>query len=313
MRRRLMATTKAQFGTGCAGVVCALALGMAAPPAARAGVELTTEIAAAGATAQAQPNPTRSGRMFLDGDRVRMEMTGTGAKGAATAVMTYRGDRNLVWSVDDARKAYTELDPARMQAMRAQSDAARAQMRAGLAKLPPAEQARMQAMLAAADAKTAERVLPTIKETGRVDKVGALACHELEVSRGGVKESEICVADWRAAGVTKADLAPVGKLGKFQSEAFRGVQARGEGDDLLQLYDSLDGLPVRVRSYHGGQLRTEFRVVKVEHKALDAKLFDVPEGYQKRTFSVSLPGAPKAAGAPGAPGAPRVAPGAPAQ
>jgi hypothetical protein len=309
MRRRLMATTEA---TLCANVMCVLALWMAAPPTARAGIELTTEIGGTGAAAQGQPKPPRSGRMLLDGDRVRMEVTGTGPKGDAKTVMIYRGDRNVMWSVDDTRKAYTEIDAARMQAMRAQSDAARAQMRGGLDKLPPAERARMQAMLAAADAKGAGREPPTIKETGRADKVGALACHELEVSRGGVKESDICVADWKAAGVTKADLTPVGKLGRFQSEAFGGMQARGESDDVLELFDSLDGLPVRVRSYHGGQLRAEFRVVKVERKPLDTTLFDVPEGYQKRAFAVSMPGAPKAPGAAGAPAASGAAPGSPA-
>ncbi|MBI3769724.1 MAG: DUF4412 domain-containing protein [Deltaproteobacteria bacterium] len=289
----------------CASAVCASALWITAPPAAAAGVELTTEISDPSAAPPAKP--VRPGRILIDGDRVRMEMTGSSPAGdakagGANAVMIYRGDRDVIWSVDDKRRAYMQIDRARMQAMRAQSDASRAKMRAELGKLPPAEQARMQAMLAATDVKSAEREPPTIKETGRTDKVGGLACHEIEVSRGGTKESEICVADWKAAGVTKTDLTPVRKLGTFQQETLAGLQARREGGDVLELFDALDGLPVRVRSFRAGQLRAEFRIVKVEHKALDAKLFDVPEGYHERSFSVS---------APGAPGARRVAPGAP--
>ena len=39
-----------------------------------------------------------------------------------------------------------------------------------------------------------------------------------------------------------------------------------------------------------GQPRTELRVVKIERKAVDAKLFEVPAGYKKREFSISVPG-----------------------
>ena len=290
-----------------------LALTIAAPPATRAGIELTTEIANPNATppqssetSDASAKAPRAGRMLIDGERVRMEMTGMGPEGTGTAVIIFRGDRNVMWSVDAKRQSYTEVDRAKMQEMRAQSDAARAQMRAGRDKLPPAERARMQAMLAASEAQATKLDPPTIKDTGRADKVSGFACREFEVSRHGVKESEICVADWKTAGVTKADLASVGKLGKFQAESLEGMQARREGDDVLALFDALDGLPVRVRSFRGGQPRAEFHVLKIEHKALDAKLFEPPDGYKKRTFSISVPGAPKAPGAAGgkAPGAP---------
>lgn len=281
---------------------------IAVPPPCSAGVELTTEIGVPGAPAappaadrphaaqspeaatpppSAQQPPARPGRMVLDGDRVRMEMA---RPGGIKSVIIYRGDRNVVWSVDDKRKSYTEVDGARMQAVRAESEAAREKMRGELDKLPPDKRVQMQRMLAAAEAATAKREPPSLKETGRTDKVGALACHEVEVSRGGTKESEICVADWKAAGVTKEDLAPVRKLGAFQDSTM-GSQARGQGDDVLDLFDGLDGLPVRVRTFRGGQPRTEFRVVKVEHKPIDAKLFDPPDGYAKREFAISMPGA----------------------
>ena len=54
-----------------------------------------------------------------------------------------------------------------------------------------------------------------------------------------------------------------------------------------------------MRTFHGGQLRSEFRVLKVEHKALDAKLFEPPDGYQKRIFSIAMPGATAPQGAAG--------------
>lgn len=274
------------------------ALSIAAPPPCWAGLEFTTEIDVPSGVPPATPPsppppaaqqpPARPGRMLLDGERVRMEVE---RPGGGTSVMIYRGDRNLVWSVDDKRKSYTEVDGARMQAVRAQSEAARERMRGELDKMPPDKRVQMQRMLAAADATEAKRAPPSLKETGRTDKVGTLACHEVEVSRGGTKESEICVADWKAAGVTKADVAAVRKLGTFQDSTMGGSQARRQGDDVLDLFDGFDGLPVRVRTFRGGEPRTEFRIVKVERKPIDAKLFAPPDGYTKREFAISMPGA----------------------
>ena len=270
---------------------------MVVPASARAGIELTTEISNPGAPAAKQPQAPRPGRMLLDGARVRMEVDGA-TPGEQRRVMIYRGDRDLVWSLDDKHRTYTEVDRTRMQELRGQSESARAKMPADLAKLPPSEQARMQAALAAADPASIRREAPTLKETGHVDTVGGLKCHDVEVSGGGAKQSEICVVDWKTAGVTKADLAPIRQLGTFQQETFAGPARQGS-DDMLALFDGLDGLPVRVRTFRGGQLRSEFRVVKVEHKVLDAKLFEPPDGYQKRIFSISMPGAPAPQGAAG--------------
>ncbi len=273
-----------------------LVVAVVVPRLARAGVELTTEVTIPGG----KPDAPRPGRMLLDGDRVRMELTRAATPEAKT-VMIYRGDRNLVWSLDDKRRTYSEIDGARMQAMRQRSEGARERMRGELEKLPPDKRAQMQRMLAAADTANATRQPPTVKETGRSDKVGTLACHEVEVSRAGAKESEICVADWKTAGVTKEDLAPVRKLGAFQDSA-AGPQGRSQGGDILELFDALDGLPVRVRTFRRGELQSEFRVTKVEHKPIDAKLFDPPDGYTRRVFDVTMPGAP--GGRPNAPAPP---------
>lgn len=313
MKRSAVTGWARSFAVMCASALGASVVSMTAAAVAHGGIELTTEVGGVDAAAQppaaaekppaaaekppgaaAQPpaNVTRSGRILLDGEnRVRMEIAKPSPTGDAKSVMIYRGDREVVWTVDDKRRTYTEVDRARMTALRDQSSAAREKMRAELDKMPPEKRAQMSRMLAAADAKEPERGPPTIKSTGRSDKIGGLACQEVEVSRGDVKESEICVADWKAAGVTKADLAAIRKLGTFQDETLGGMQARREGGNALELFDSLDGLPVRVRTFRGGQLKAEFRVVKVEHKPLDPKLFDPPDGYTKREFSISMPGA----------------------
>src|SRR4029077_17350764 len=118
---------KRRARTTCALALCAVATAMVVPASARAGIELTTELSTRGAPAAKQPQAPRPGRMLLDGARVRMEVDGA-TPGEQRHVMIYRGDRDLVWSLDDKHRAYTEVDRARMQELRGQSESARAKI-----------------------------------------------------------------------------------------------------------------------------------------------------------------------------------------
>jgi hypothetical protein len=254
-------------------------------PTARAGVELTTELADVTEAAKAQSRPPNPGKILLDGNRVRMEMT---RQDGSDAVLIFRGDRNVLWSVNEKRRTYTEVDRARMQEMVAQSDAARKQMEKEFDKVPPEKRAEMLRMLAQGAPKK-KREPPTIKPTGRTDKVGGIPCHEVEVLRSDEKLREVCVADWKAAGIAKSDLGALHDLNGFEDDTVGAMGGRTQ-DDALELFEQLDGLPVRVRTFRGGQPRTELRVTKVERKAIDAKSFEVPDGYTKREFKVNMPG-----------------------
>ncbi len=254
------------------------------PPRALAGVELTTELADASSTAT-ESKPPSPGRVVLDGGRVRMEVTRPDNTGA---VLIFRGDRNVIWSVNDKQRTYTEVDRAKVRAILERSDATRKQMQKEFDKVP--QEKRMETLhMLAQGAPKKKREPPTIKPTGRTDTVGAIPCHEVEILRDGEKRREVCVADWKAAGITKADLTALHDLNEFEDDTVGSLGGRSQ-DDALELFDLLDGLPIRVRTFRGGQPRTELRVVRVARKAVDAKLFEVPEGYKKREFSVRMPG-----------------------
>ncbi len=253
--------------------------------AAHAGVDLTTELSDMSAAA-AQSRPPNPGRILLDGNRLRMELTRPDGR---HAVLIFRGDRNVMWSLDEKHRTYTEVDRARMQALVAQSDATRKQMEKDFDKVPPEKRMEMLRLLAQGAPKK-KREPPTIRPTGRTDKVGGVPCHEVEVLRDGEKRREVCVADWTAAGVTKEDLAALRDLNEFEDDTVGTVGGRAQ-DDALELFEMLDGLPVRVRTFRAGQPRTELRVVKVAREAIAPSLFEVPAGYAKREFRISMPSA----------------------
>jgi hypothetical protein len=247
-----------------------------------AGVEMSWQMVDLKTTAKGQ-KPPREARVLVEGDRLRLESKDGG--------VIYRGDRDLTWMLDAKQRSYVEVNRATAEQMHQKMDAARAQMQAQLDKMPAGQRAQIEKLMGqhgmggvAAAAKPREA--PTIKPTGKTDTVDGRSCREFEVYRGAEKESEVCVADWSAAGIAKDDLGVFKKFAAFQSDMLSGMSGGkhdGFGEDSIKLFDRLDGVPVRVRSFHGGAATMETRIEKIEKKAVDGASFEVPEGWAKRT------------------------------
>ncbi len=257
-------------------------LGTVLGPPAGAGVEMTTEVTDLGAKGRAAPVEAHT---FIDGDRVRMETK-------ARSAMIFRGDRDLMWVLQPKQHAYFEVTKATMTEVQGRAEQAMAQMKAQLDKLPPEQRAQVEKLMnehrpAGAPAAPAQAAASyTLRPTGRSDAVSGVACRELEVLRGATKESEVCVADWGATGIARGDLAAFGKLGTWQ-DGMRGSASAAMGDaspaeSAMLLLEKMDGVPLRVRSFHGGAPTTEMRVTKIEKKSVDPGLFEVPAGYTRK-------------------------------
>jgi hypothetical protein len=265
MRIRILASAAA--------VVVATATG------APAGVEMTTEMADLGARQGAAP---RRGRTTIDGDRLRMDLE--------EAIVIYRGDRDLMWTLQDG--SYTEIDRATVARTSAELERARAHMKAQLEKLPPEQRAALEKMAVAQGigdrlAPTAPRPAPRVQPTGKSDTVAGRACREFEVLRGDEKTTEVCVADWATTGITKADVEVFRKLRAFQEAMVGGAPGASVGAADFLALESLDGFPVRARSFKAGAPQTEWRLVTLEKKAVAPSLFEVPAGYTEKTIAPS--------------------------
>ena len=297
--------------TGAGIVACAVivvtASAIAAP--ALAGVEITSETFGlgragasgsgpsntAGSPVEAHPGQggqaggegSRPGRILLDGDRMRVETDAGATRGGKPFVIIFLADQGKEILLDDADRSYVEIDRAAMSQVKSQIDAALVQAKAEMEKMPPAQRAEMEKLLAP-NAPAGKNAPPAVevKPTGRSDKVSGFACRVVDVVQGTRKTAEACVADWSTVGLVPADVAALRKATELSADLLSGVAGpAAQRNDSFGLLGKLDGLPVRVRSSGEGGREVETRVVKIEKRDIDAKLFEPPPGYTRKNLA----------------------------
>lgn len=231
----------------------ALVVCMGVAGAAAAGTEVETE------TRQAN-DEVSPGHALFDGRRVRIDVSG------GRRSFVYRGDAGLIWVIDHEGKTYLEVAQPRPEGLAA----------AARSRLDDAERAAVD-LAAGADPKL------EIRDTGRRATVTGVACDELEVYQGGKRVADVCRARYADAGVSRESFAGVDEVRELLQgalAAFLDQGARGEALMGLESFGCLDGVPMRVRSYRGGELESETVVTKIGSRPLSKSDFELPEGYR---------------------------------
>ncbi|HYC23500.1 MAG TPA: DUF4412 domain-containing protein, partial [Candidatus Bathyarchaeia archaeon] len=240
-----------------------------------------------GQAGQAGSEAPRPGRILLDGDRMRVETDAGATREGKPFVIIFLADQGKEILLDDTDRSYVEIDRAAMSQVKSQIDAALAQAKAEMAKMPPAQRAEMEKLLAAnAPAGRSAPPAVEVKPTGQSDKVSGFACRVVDVMQGTRKTAEACVADWSTVGLVPADVAALRKATELSADLLSGVAGpAAQRNDSFGLLGKLDGLPVRVRSSGEGGREVETRVVKIEKRDIDAKLFAPPAGYTRKSLA----------------------------
>jgi hypothetical protein len=115
--------------------------------------------------------------------------------------------------------------------------------------------------------------------------VTGIACEEVEISQGGQRVADVCLASYADAGVSRESLSGVGEVQKLLEgalAAFLDADGRSEALAGLESFGRLDGVPMRVRSYGGSDVESETVVTKIQSKALPKSAFDLPQGYSPK-------------------------------
>lgn len=192
-----------------------------------------------------------------------------------------------LYFLDDADKSYIAFDKATMEQLAKNLNAAMAQAREQLAKLPPEQRAQMEQMMGGAmGGATGEGAKWTvdIKDTGKSDKVDGRACKVWDVTRNGQLDEQICVVPYSALP-GKEDLQVVfANFAKaFEEMAKSAPMLAGKMDNEFAAQAKVNGFPVRRRAYENGKLINEETVVKVwREEAVPASKLEIPAGYKAK-------------------------------
>jgi len=258
-----------------AGLACVVAVQVSAAD----GVLIIQKVTSPGGT-------PRTNQIEIEQHRMRAEIAGPG--GAAQSVI-FDGGRQVMMMIDDAKKTYSEITQADVDAISQQMSAAMAQMQAATKNMTPEQRAQMDAMMKGAAARMGGAATPAKTQYRKVgtDTVGKWTCDKYEGTRDGQKVQELCTVDPKVFGFTMADFA----VSKDMADFFKKMMPPGMGRsssfaDLFHVGTPADqgfsGVPVRSVSYSGGQPGSTYELSDVKRQSFADSTFQAPAGYTKQ-------------------------------
>jgi hypothetical protein len=227
-------------------------------------------------------------RMWFDGGRMRTERTGE------QELVIFKNQ--AMYTVDSKTKTYRVIDKATAEKMGAQVAAAKKQMEARMAAMPPEQRKKMEEMMAklgqggAAMLPGAKKSQRSLKNTGRSETVADIKCTVWEVFEDGQKEEELCAAP--ASSVPSGDevIRTFKEIGAMFKSFTDSLGSRNPADQPWKDMDTLNGVPILSREFSDGKATSEMRLTVVRKESVPAAHFEVPAGYTQKKFV--FPGAP---------------------
>jgi len=206
-------------------------------------------------------------RTYIEATRLRTEMSGPDG---AMNVTIFDGGKQVLYIIDPARKAYTEITKADVDRLSASSQGALTEVQSLLANLPPAQRAQVEAMMKGV----------ALTRTG-VDKVGSWTCDKYDVILAGQKIGERCTVSLAVLGFTAADFAVMQQMAAFYSVMATQMPGQVGGSSGIEPNGSSD-FPVKtVMMIPGATMTTE--LVEAGRETFSDALFAVPAGFRQET------------------------------
>ncbi len=198
----------------------------------------------------------------------------------------------IVYIVDHQDRTYHVLDEATMRRIGGQVAAARQQMEAQMAGLPPEQRRMMEQMMgrmggeAAGAAAAAPRT--QYRRTARTENAAGIACTVWEGLEGGRKTDEVCIAPPARLPGGSEMLAAMKQMVanmKKLTDAM-GLNFGGAIDEAWDQVDNLGGIPIIQREYEGGRVTSSAVLKTMRAENVPAASFAPPAGYRRTALAM---------------------------
>ncbi len=239
---------------------------LAVAASAQAGVVLTMETV---------DGKTKSATVAkVDADRFRVDTEG-GKRG-----MIYRKDKDAFWILDAAKKTWTEMTRADIEAMGQRMSGMMKQMEAQLKDLPAEQRAQVEAMMKGRMGGGASA--PSYRKLATGQSVGKWVATQYAVERDGKKTAEVFHADPKAVGLTDADFAVFTSLAEMLKSMTQGLESAGIYLPGKPGGDAPAGVLVRsVQLTAEGKPGAVTTLIDVKRGPVAAADFEIPSGWKK--------------------------------
>jgi hypothetical protein len=203
------------------------------------------------------------------------------AAGGRKMKMVFDGSAQVMRTIDDEAKTYTEMSKADMDKMSAQMSGAMAQMQEQMKNMPPEARKRMEEAMRGRGAPGGGATASTEYKKIGTDKVGKWTCDKYEGTRAGEKVSELCTVAPATLGFTPGDFEVTKQMAEFFSKL-----VPQSGDQMFRIgsptANGFSGLPVRTVIFRNGAPSITSEITDASRQNFPDSIFAVPAGYTKR-------------------------------
>jgi hypothetical protein len=178
----------------------------------------------------------------------------------------YRGDKQLMWSVNDEDRTYAEIDKTAAERL--------------VNTTPP----------------PAPPPFEAVKRTSDLKTINGFACTRYDVLVGGVKQTEIYAAPWGAGGLMQSDLRVFAEAEGFVTDVLNTMLrvSSPDSEPLISRLWKVNGVPVLIRDFVNGRPVQETQIESITRMDAAASTYLVPLGYTKQHPAADLENALRA-------------------
>ena len=210
----------------------------------------------------------------------------------------YDSNNDVVIAVDHSQKSYYEIDRALATQVGEQLNSVMTtmnqQMEKAMAGMSEAQKQQFKTMMP--DVMTRKPVAKpaqvSIRKTGKTNKIAGIRCEVTEIAAAEQPVQQLCVASYRAAGLSDQEMLSLKKLGQFASQVSQLVDIGGiqQGQvnpaKIASAFEQIQGIPLGVDSSDG----QTGKITAIKHNSVASTVFSVPKGYQKKDIMGLLAG-----------------------
>jgi len=179
--------------------------------------------------------------------------------------------------VDPAKREYTVMDEAALDALQRTLDGMMAQVQAQMANLPPEMRAQMSQMMGGAMPGAGGKVSVTTEKTGRKGQAAGFACEYSRVLIDNEVRAESCLAPADELDLPSADVQAIHAWLAFVRTM--AEKAGGHVDIDAGMFGDGAQIPLIYRNLDS---RSEGVLEEVSHAAVDSASMRVPAGFRER-------------------------------
>ncbi len=232
--------------------------------------------------------PPQSGKMLIDGKKIRIEGT---KKADAGAAMIFNGDTNELINLAPSKKKAMVIDVASIGAFANFQKTIEAQMEAQIAQAPPEQQGQMRQMLKAQmDKMNAPPPPRKVVKTSETKVISGVSTTKYEMRKGDKVVREIWVAPLGKVKGGKEVLAAMRQMAGFLDNVGRKIPGGNKSDAPFEAMLDIEGIPMLTIHLRDGKILGQEEIQSTKVQSVPAATFGIPAGFNRETLGDAIKG-----------------------